>query len=194
MPANSYGIVVEGPYDVAILRELIPKILARDVPVISRPCFGKDNLRKNLFAFLKDLQTVMEGRAVEKALVIRDSGGKDPKIIKAELTQKANQRHWTFSHGVHVCIIRREVETWLLADAAAVNGVGATRGGRAVAEVQGTLEEIERPKERLKQWLSEARLAYTERVCSEIARSLKLDTLRYRCPSFRMFEERVINC
>jgi hypothetical protein len=135
------------------------------------------------------------GRAVEKALVIRDSGGKDPKIIEEGLTRKVQERRWVFSHGVHVCIIRRELETWLLADVAeGVNAVAEKRGGRAVAEVQGMLEEIEHPKERLRQLLSEAKLEYTDQVAAEIARLLRLDTLSYRCPSFRAFKQRVVDC
>jgi hypothetical protein len=195
VPANTYGIVVEGPYDLAILRELIPRILGRNVPVIPRPSYGKDKLRKNLAIHLETLEYAVEGRAVEKALVIRDSGGKDPRIIEEELTQRAKERPWAFSHGVHVCIIRREVETWLLADVAeGVNAVAKKRGGRAVAEVQGTLEEIEYPKERLRQLLSEAKVEYTDQVAAEIARSLRLDTLSYRCPSFRAFKQRVVDC
>ncbi len=194
MPTNTYGIVVEGPYDVAALPELIPRILGRIVPVVSRPCYGKDNLKKHLLVHLETLEHAVEGRAVEKALVIRDSGGKDPRIIEAELTRKLEGRRWAFSHGVHVCIIRREVETWLLADVAAVNAVAEKRGGRVVAEVQGGLEEIEYPKEKLKQLLSEARLEYTEQVCAEIARAVRLDTLSYRCPSFCIFEQRVVDC
>jgi hypothetical protein len=195
VPANTYGIVVEGPFDVAVLPELIPRILGRQVPVIRRPCYGKDNLRKNLVVHLETLEYAVEGRAVEKALVIRDSGGKDPKIIEEELIRKVQERHWAFSQGVHVCIIRREVETWLLADVAeGVNAVAKKRGGRAVAEVQGTLEDLEYPKERLKQLLSEAKLEYTDQVCAEIAHSLRLDTLSYRCPSFRTFKQRVLDC
>jgi hypothetical protein len=211
VPANAYGIVVEGPYDVAILRELIPRILGRDVPVISRPCFAKVIPNKNLLTLLRDLQDEMQRRLDEKArenlqdemqvwryqkaLVIRDSGRKDPRIIEAELTQKVQERRWAFSHDVHICIIRQEVETWLLADVAeGVNAVAKKRGGRTVAEVQETLEEIEYPKERLRQLLSDAKLEYTDQVCGEIARSLRLDTLSYRCPSFRTFAQRVLDC
>lgn len=86
------------------------------------------------------------------------------------------------------------METWLLADVEAVKTVAKNRGGRAVAEVQGTLKDFEYPKERLKQLLSEAKLEYTEQVCAEIARSVRLDTLRYRSPSFRAFEQRVVDC
>jgi hypothetical protein len=194
VPANAYGIVVEGPYDGAILCELIPRILGREVPVISRPSYGKENLRKNLLTHLGTLEHSVEGRAVDKALVIRDSGGKDCKTLEEELAHRVQGRPWAFSHGLHVCIIRREVETWLLADVAAVNAVAEKRGGRAVAEVQGTLEEVEYPKEKLKQLLSEARLEYTDQVCAEIARAVRLDTLSYRCPSFRIFRQRVADC
>ena len=194
MPANAFGIVVEGPYDVAVFCHLIPRILGRNVPVIPRPCFGKDDLRKHLLVHLKTLEHAVEGRPVDKALVIRDSGGKDPRIIRAELTQKVQERPWGFSHGVHICIVRRELETWLLGDVAAVNAVAEKRGGREAAEVQGALEEIEYPKQRLTELLSEARLEYTEQVCAEIARSLRLDTLSYRCPSFRVFKRQVVDC
>lgn len=194
MTANSYGIVVEGPYDVAIFRELIRRVLSRDVPIISRPCFGKDNLKKDLLTHLRNLQDEMHGRGVEKALVIRDSDRKEPKDIEAELTSRIERRAWTFTHGVHVCVIRREVETWLLADAAAVSAVAEARGGRPVSGVQGTLEDIFEPKQRFKRLLSDASLDYTEPVCTEIARLLKLETLRYRCPSFCTFEQRVIDC
>jgi len=46
----------------------------------------------------------------------------------------------------------------------------------------------------LKQLLSEAKLEYTDQVCAEIARSLRLDTLSYRCPSFLTFKQRVVDC
>ena len=162
--------------------------------MICLKCYGKNNLSKNLLTYLKTLQYAVEGLAVDKVLVIRDSDGKDPKIIKAELTQKVQERPWRFSHGVHVCVIRREVETWLLSDVAAVNSVARARGGRDVAQVQGILEDIVDPKEKLKELLSKAKLDYTERVCAEIAQSLSLDTLRYQCPSFHTFEQRVIHC
>ncbi len=194
MPPSSYGIIVEGPYDVAIFPELIRRICSRDVHIVPRPCYGKDSLWKNLLVHLRNLQDEMQGRGVEKALVIRDSGGKPPKNVEAELNQRIKARPWTFSHGVHVCIIKREIETWMLADVSAVNAVAATRGGRQVAEVQGILEDIEEPKERLKRLLSKAKLDYTEQVCAEISRLLRLDTLRYRCPSFCIFEQQVTDC
>ncbi len=194
MLAKSLGIIVEGPYDEAILAELIRRIISPDSPVIPRVCFGKETLAKDVFTFLGDLQTRMQGRAVDKALVIRDSGGKDSEEIRAQLTAKIGTRNWRFPHGVQVCIVRREIETWLLADVAAVNAVARERGGREVAEVQGTLEDIEHPKQKLKRLLLDAKLEYTQKVCSEIARSLRLEALRYRCPSFSVFEQQVVDC
>lgn len=194
MPASSYGIIVEGPYDVAIIREFIARICAADVQIIPRPCLGKDNLRKGLLGYLDTLRSELQGRGVEKALVIQDAGGKNPRAVEAELMQRIGKREWPFPHGVHACAIRREVETWLLADVAAVNSVARARGGREVAEVQGTLEDIEKPKERFKRLLSEAKLDYTEPVCAEIARVSRLESLRCRCPSFHTFEQLVIDC
>jgi len=210
VPANSYGIVVEGPYDAAVYPTLIRRILNREVPVIARLCGGKVSANNILLALLGELQGEMAWRRRQnaqknpelevevwrrmKALVIRDSDGKDPQALKAEMAEKVGKRRWEFSEGAHVCIVRRELEVWLLADAAAVGEVAIARGGRAVAEVQGTLEDFEDPKQRLRRLLTDAGVEYTETVCAEIAASANLETIGYRCPSFRTFEQRVTDC
>lgn len=190
----TYGLIVEGPYDKAMYEALIPRICKRNVSFKTRPCGGKDWLMKSFRYLLRDLEKVLQGAPVDKALVIRDSGGKDPSAIEAEMDRRIAGNKYAFPRGVRFCVVRREMETWLLADAQAINIVAQARGGRQIQEVQETLEEIHDPAGKLRSVLSDARLSYTEPVCAEIASHLRIDHLEYRCPSFRTFKQNVIDC
>jgi len=90
--------------------------------------------------------------------------------------------------------VRREMEAWLLADIEAINAVAKNRGGRDASEVAGNLQDIEHPETRLQAVLSKARIQYTVPVCAELASRARLDMLDYRCPSFRMFRQQVLDC
>lgn len=88
--ANSYGIVVEGPYDVAIFPELIRRVLSRDVPIISRPCFGKDDLKKDLLTHVRNLQKVQavivrRKPGLHRARVHRDRSPVEARNLKVSL-------------------------------------------------------------------------------------------------------------
>ena len=90
--------------------------------------------------------------------------------------------------------VRRTAETWLLADASAVNFVARSRGGRVVSEVNEELEEVVDPKGKLRGLLSQAGLPFDPVVCQEIATRIDIERLKYRCPSFRIFERKVLDC
>jgi hypothetical protein len=190
----TYGLIVEGPYDKAIYEALIPRVCRENPSFKTRVCNGVSELRKKFPIRLRDLEKVLQGNPVDKALVIRDSGGKDPTAIKTEMEESIHGMAFAFPRGVKLCIIRRTMETWLLADAEAISTVALARGGRQIEEVQGTLEDIHDPKERLRSLLSRAGLDYTDQVCAEIASHLRIDHLEYRCPSFRTFRQSVIDC
>lgn len=190
----SYGIVVEGPYDVSVYEELIRKICSANVEIIPRPVGGVPCLMGGFPKLLKELEHVRRGRPVDKALVIRDADRGDPDTIEGLMMRRIQGQSFSFPRGVQLIAVRRDMETWLLADEEAVNAVALSRGGRHVASVQGTLEEIVNPKERFMRLLSQARLPYDQQVCREIAQRTKLDTLRYRCPAFLSFERKVIDC
>lgn len=194
VPDVSYGIVVEGPYDTAVYEELIRKICSADVELFARPAGGVSRLMGSFPKQLKVLEYIRQGRPVEKALVIRDSGVKDPVSLEQEMARKITGHTYAFPKGVQFHAVRREMETWLLADVRAVNLVASSRGGSRVPDIQETLEEIVDPKERFTRLLSAAGLPYDAQVCREIARHLELETLRNRCPSFRSFEQKVMDC
>jgi hypothetical protein len=96
--------------------------------------------------------------------------------------------------GLDFCIVVREMETWLLADEEAISSVALSRGGREVPRVPSALEDLMDAKEHLMRLLSRALLPYDPELCRQIASQADLDRLRYRCPSFRRFEGKVLDC
>ena len=162
--------------------------------IIPRLARGVSDLMKHFPNFLRDLEYIKQGRPVDKALVIRDSGRRDPASVEQEMADRIEGSTFSFSNGIQFHAVRKEMETWLLADVEAINSVALSRGGRRVTPIQETLEDIVDPKERLIRLLSAAGLPYDFGVCREIARQANVETLRYRCPSFRSFEQKVIDC
>ena len=71
-----FGIAVEGQRDAAVYPAIIRRIRHDVERVVARPCGGVPALRKKFVGMLRGF----EFERVDKALVIRDSGGKDPQI------------------------------------------------------------------------------------------------------------------
>lgn len=194
MDESCYGLIVEGPYDESVLSELVRRIISPNLRVIALPCGGVSKLLTKFPGYLVYLEHAWNDKPVDKAFVIRDWSGPDLASAEREMAQKIEGRRFSFPHTVQFCAVRQEMETWLLADAEAINIVADSREGRHVSPVQGELEEISDPKARLVDLLSDAKLPYDAKVCGEIAQRTSLDRLRYRCASFRSFEEKVIDC
>lgn len=194
MHESSYGLIVEGSYDESVFAEFVGKILSREPRVFPRPCGGITQLMRRFPGFLRELEHAWAGRPVDKALVIRDWCDADLAAGEQRMSQIVEGRQFAFPRGVKFCCVRQEMEAWLLADENAINCVARQRGGRPVPPVQGQVEEIRNPKETLRRLLSEAELPYDAEVCREIAHRADIEVLRYRCPSFRSFENKVIDC
>jgi hypothetical protein len=194
VPEASYGVIVEGPYDASVYPEFIRKIVTQDVEVVVRPCGGVSRLMARFPGFLREFEFVRQGGPVDKAIVIRDWNTPDLLNCEDELRQKVRNRALAFPRGAQFCCIRQEMESWLLADELAINAVAMQRGGLVVARVDGEIEEIQDPKGRLVGLLSQAKLPYTAAVCGEIARRADIERLKYRCPSFRSFVTKVLDC
>jgi hypothetical protein len=190
----TYGLIVEGPYDVAVFEELLRKITPTPGSVVPRPAGGVSKLLRLLVGLLRDLEHSVNRGPADKVLVIRDANGKDAAQLEKDLADRIHGQHFAFARGIQFHAVRRTVETLLLADAAAINEVATTRGGRPISEVHGELEEIGDPKDRLVCLLSAAALPFDQAVCREIAARTRLEVLRYRCPSFRSFEQKVVDC
>jgi len=187
-----FGIVVEGPRDSAVYPAIIRKIRPDVEQVVPRPCGGVPALPKKFVGWLKHFQYQ---HRIDKALVIRDSGGKDPQANEADLNDRLNQSGFKPRFPVHFYATRCMVETWLLADEQAVSMVALARGRRSsVKPVNKRLEEIMDPKPLLLEMLSQARLPADDKVYEEIASAADLDKIAERCPYFADFRKHVHAC
>ncbi len=190
----SYGLIVEGAYDKAVFEELVARIASPGSNPIVRVCGGVSQLMKQFPSYLRDLEHAVRGQPVDKAIVIRDWRGPDLIALEQRMSQRVEDKQFSFLRGVQFCGVQQEMETWLLADVGAINSVALGRNGRIVPPVQGDLEQIGNPKERLVEILSRAGIVYDAETCREIAQRSDIEILKYRCPSFRSFEGKVLDC
>lgn len=189
MPSIAFGLVVEGAYDTAVFEVLIPRIHAGEARVVSSiEAGGTGRLMGNLAGYLRALEFADAGNPVDLAVVIRDANAKDPAEVEEDMAARLGGRRYHFRRGSRLHAVKRETETWLLADPDAITRVA---GGRRAAEIRDALEEIQDPKARFRRALTDVGLPYTPGICAEIARELDIDTLRIRCPNFRLFEQKV---
>lgn len=184
------GCILEGQYDIPVFEAIIPRIFPQAVVYRCLDCGGESNLMKKFPGYLRWLERIVDGRPVDKALVIRDSGGKEPNNVLTAMQSRIAGQQFSFPLGIQLCTVRREMETWLLADEEAINALAV---GRRVGTLHGDIEEIVDPKEGLMARLTDLELDYRPSVCGQIAAAMKLEVLRYRSPSFRTFEQQVID-
>ncbi|MBI3355033.1 MAG: DUF4276 family protein [Nitrospirae bacterium] len=143
---------------------------------------------KKFPGFLEEFRYAKGGAPVDKALVIRDADNKAPNELSEKMNSKIAGRTYPFE--VKFIIIVQELETWLLADEAAISKVTQ----RTVSRVNEDLESINHPKERLFDILSEAGVTYTSEVAKRIAIGSDISKIEYRCPKFKEFKQAVIDC
>jgi len=191
---ESYGVIVEGQFDVGVYEEFIRQICPEAHDIKARDAGGCAQLMKKFPSLLRSLEHVtQQGGPVEKALVIRDADCRDAAAIEAKMQESVSRHRFLFPGGVGLHAVKQEMETWLLADPEAINRVAASRGGKAIPRVPDPLEDLQDPKEKFMAVLSRSGLNYTAQVCREIAKEADLAKLRIRCPSFATFEQKVID-
>ena len=183
----TFGLVVEGNYDEAALKELIHKCAPHEVKVIGRPCGDRARLMQKFPGFLEGFRYIKEGSGIDKAIVIRDADSKDPVKLKNRMHDRISGRAYPFP--VRLLVVVQELEAWLLADESAVSAVTGKK-----TQIVQTPENLSDPKERLKEVLSEAGISYTSEIARKIAASVKVETIETRCPSFKEFREAVLDC
>jgi len=187
-----FGIVVEGPRDAAVYPAIIRKIRPDIQQVVARPCGGIPALAKQFVGWLKHFQYQ---HRIDKALVIRDSGGKDPRTSEAVLRDRLNHSGFKPAFPCHFYATRCMVETWLLADEQAVGKVALSRGWRrSIKPINKPLEGIMDPKPLFLTMLSEADLPADDKVYEEIASAADLGKIAERCPYFLEFRKHVHAC
>jgi hypothetical protein len=193
MSANSYGIIVEGDYDSAVYGAFIRKLAAPHAHIKPLVCRGKTNLMKEFPALLRAFEHEVDGHPVDMALVIRDSDGRDPVEVEAQMRVKIEGRRYPFPLNVRLHAVRHAMDAWLLADINAINAASERRGGRRVTRLPDAPEDLLRPKDGLRHLLAEHKVTYTAEVCREIAHATDLQLLSNRCPRFSVFSE-LVDC
>ena len=103
-----FGIVVEGPRDGAVYPVIIRKLRPDITDVVARPCGGVPALHAKFVGWLRHFQYQ---HPIDKALVIRDSGGKDPKVAEAALKDRLDRSGFKPKFPVHFYATRCMVET-----------------------------------------------------------------------------------
>ena len=94
----TFGLVVEGDYDEAVLTEFIRKCAGHDVEIVSRVCNPKGSLMKRFPGFLEEFRYVKQGMPVDRAMVIRDADMREPhRIIARDGVQNCSPHIRIFS-------------------------------------------------------------------------------------------------
>jgi Domain of unknown function (DUF4276) len=193
MSATSYGIIVEGDYDSAVYDAIIRRLTSPEIHIKPLVCRGKTNLMKEFPALLRAFEHDVDGNPVDMAIVIRDSDGKNPEEIEAQMRAKIQGRQYPFRLDVRFHAVRHAMDAWLLADANAINTASQRRHGRRVTRSLNSLEDVLSPKNRFRKLLSDHKIACTPELCREIAQESDLQLLSERCPRFRVFAE-LVDC
>jgi len=193
MSAGSYGIIVEGDYDLAVYDAIIRKLASPHVHIKPLVCRGKTNLMKEFPVLLRAFEHEVEGNPVDMALVIRDSDGRNPDEVEAQMRAKIEGRRYPFRLNVRVHAVRHAMDAWLLADVNAINTASEKRRGTRVTRAPDAPEDLLRPKDGLLNLLTDHKVTYTAEVCREIAQETDLQVLSERCPRFRAFAE-LVDC
>lgn len=191
-----FGIIVEAERDAEVYSTIIRRIRPDVNLVLSRPCQNVVGVRRKFVGWLKHFQWHAD-RPVDKALVIRDSDCNESGSVEDELNRILDQSGFreSLTLPVHFYATRCMVETWLIADEAAVNCIARKRSKVGSAQhVTGDLESLTNPKERFRRMLSQAGLPATSAVYAEVAAAADLDRVVERCPYFQQFIDHVHAC
>ena len=191
----SYGIIVEGEGDSEVFQRLIKRVNSPDAHIYPLVCGGVGGLMSEFPKLLRTLEHLHNGGPVDGALVIRDADNRPVQDVWNRMKEILGNRTYHFPHGLELCVVRRNMDAWLLADENAINTVRSSRHptrGRDIARVNDAIEDIPNSKDRLRQLLTQAGLIYTPAVLGEIAAAIDVERLEGRVPSFRAFRESVL--
>jgi hypothetical protein len=193
MPANSYGIIVEGAYDSAVYDAVIRKLASHEVLIKTLVCGGRTNLMDKFPGLLQAFEHKIDGAPVDMAIVIRDADGKAPDEIEEKMRAKIQRRRYPFRLDVHFYAVPQAMDAWLLADINAINKACQQRHGKRVTRSHDAPEDLLDPKDWLRRLLADYNVTYTAEVCREIAQETDLQVLSLKCPRFRVFSQ-LVDC
>ena len=184
---STYGLIVEGEYDKEILEEFILRCSddgteRSERGIETRICGGGSKVFKQFPGFLRGFQ--FSYPEIRKAFVVRDSDGKNPDVLEKQFREKI--AGWEFPFKVEFSFIVHEVEAWLLFDEAALSRIT----GRKVRKIHSP-QELQDPKTKLVQILSDGKIDYTPALARQIVSSMDLDKLKSGTEVFSKFCEAI---
>lgn len=188
----NFGIIVEGPDDVAVYRALIKRIDNSIEYIHYRECGGRRKLKEKFVFLIKEFERNPAGFRIRKILVIRDSDCNDPAPLETELGDILSGSRLIRQIPVSFHVTKCKLEAWLLADEGAINSVSQARHGLGgLARIPVNLETTRDVDELYRRTLRQVGLQDTEAVMKEIAQLADLTTITRRCPHFRDFITKV---
>ena len=187
------GIVVEGTFDGATYRRLIPRIRNDISELQVRQCGGKHRLKN---VFLDRLEEFQRNPAwhIDRAFVIRDSDCKPPAQIEKQLQDVLSASSFKPKFRVEFFAVQCMLESWLLSDLTAIRNVAGTRSKNTEIELQNieiTSQHSQEDKDVFLRVLAQYGLLTTPRVYTEIANLVDLTAIEKRCTYFREFRRRI---
>jgi len=187
------GIVVEGTFDDATFRRILPRIRKDiDKPQV-RQCGGKHRL-KNLF--VDRLREFGRNPAwnIDRAFVIRDSDCKPPEEIENQLQAVLGASGFKPRFHVDFFAVQCMLESWLLSDLAAIQTVadgGSKNEEPGVQNINIAPKHSQEDKDVFLRVLAQYGLRATPPVYAQIAGHVDLALIEKRCNYFREFMRRI---
>jgi hypothetical protein len=169
---QTIGLVVEGPYDEAVI-PVLAKRCRPNVQTVTRLCKG--TVTGKFRGLLAELN---RSHRLEKALVISDADGRDPESVVRSLRIEHRK---TYRFKVIPLVIVEELEAWLISDPEALKQV------LRVDKEFHSPEKRPDPKAELKKLC-----IYTPEIARKLAEVIDLKVLAKSCPRFSKFRNAVI--
>lgn len=184
-----YGVIAEDGYILKAVPVLISRIVntGDDAPEC-RLMNGKDDFIANFWKWVKEFQ--FRYPQMHKVMAVCDADQESPDQVVAVLIDRARRRLAGLPFPLVFHVIKRELETWWVADPSSISA--AT--GVNIPFAGGYVEDgVPQPKEYIVGYLAAQRIPYTRTVAEAAARNLDFETVASRCPSFVVFRQHVVN-
>lgn len=186
------GIIVEGDDDLAVYPILIKRIHPPIERVYGRKCGGRQKLEDKFVVFLKEFSGNPVAYNIGKVFIIRDSDCHDPRPVEQKLQGILSRANLQCPFDISFHTTKCKLESWLLADEDAINGVSIGRGGPGgIQRIDENLESFKEADQLYRTTLIQAGLLDTAKVMKQIAQQARLEAIAERCSGFRNFMQKI---
>lgn len=184
-----YGLIAEDTYILKAVPVLVSRLVdLQGDPVECRLMNGKPDFIANFWRTVKEFQ--FRYPAMHKILAVCDADAECGNTLTAELDARARARLHGLPFPLIFHVIKRELETWWVAESHAISAVT----GVAIPFPGGNVEQgVVDPKEYIVRRLAAAKRAYSHADTAAIAKNVHIQTLADRCPGFVTFARKAAN-